>query len=99
MQQLYFDVKLLLVFTESSDLMIVISYPNLNESVFSDDNLHLVEQFENATQRHRFMEELHLSISMDMLRYLPGGSPVTSVVLARIDENGLQEEPQTEATR
>lgn len=50
-------------------------------------------------QRHRFMEELHLSVPVDMLRYSPGGSHVTSVVLAKVDENRLEQEAQTAAVR
>lgn len=45
------------------------------------------------------MEELHLSVPVDILQYSPGGSHMTLVALARINENRPKEKAQTEAVR
>lgn len=55
------------------------------EPVLFNEDLHLAKPFENPAQRHKYFEEMQLSISIDLFRYCPGGSVVTITFAARVD--------------
>lgn len=53
------------------------------EPVLFDEDLHLAKPFENPAQRHKYFEEMQLSIPIDLFRYCPGESVVTITFTAR----------------
>lgn len=76
-------------------------YNLLNEALLSkepgtlllfDEKVHVASQFENNMQRHRFLEELQLTVPIDILRFCPGSSVITTVGLVQV--NADRAEPQ-----
>ena len=70
----------------------------LNPVLFVEDT-HLVEPFANIMQRHRFIENLHLSVDVDMLKYCPGGSICTIVYVYQVDPSRSDDESLTQSAR
>ena len=46
----------------------VIALADFNEPVFFDEKEHLLNPFQNSMQRHRFFENLQLSVNVDMYK-------------------------------
>ena len=53
------------------------------EPVHFDEYTHLEKPFETSCQRVRFIEQLHLSVPIHILRYSAGGGSVTSLFLVK----------------
>lgn len=62
----------------------------LSTPVHFDEANHLAKPFENATERFRFFKELQLTVSVDILRYCPGGAYLTTVCIVQVP-NGRSE--------
>ena len=63
-----------------------------NEPVVFDELIHLKSSFESNLQRFKFLKELQLSVPVDLLRFCPGGSTVSTVCIVRVGENRPQSE-------
>lgn len=55
--------------------------------LFFNEETHVVGEFQNNMQRHRFLSELQLTVPIDMFRYCPGSSLLTIVGLVHVNEN------------
>lgn len=67
--------------------------------VFFDEEEHLEKPFENPMQRHRFIEEIKLSVPIDIYRFCPGGSALSTVCFVRVNENRMDPQMLTQAAR
>lgn len=70
----------------------------LNPVVFSESD-HLLTQFESNEQRFRFIENIHLSVPIDLIRYNPGGSCITTLCLTQVPESRSEHEILTQGAR
>jgi len=69
------------------------------EPVFFDENKHLLSPFVSRMQRLRFIDELKLSVAVDMYRYCPGGSYTTVVCVVEVESNRDENELLTQCDR
>ena len=69
-----------------------------NPVVFSEEE-HLSVAFESNFQRHRFLNNLQLSVPVDIFRFCPGGSVVTSICFVQTVDNRSEPEMLTECSR
>lgn len=59
---------------------------------FFDEEKYLEHSFQSNLQRYRFFSELHLTVPIDIFRFCPGGSVVSSVcVVPAIEKRSEQE--------
>lgn len=70
-----------------------------NVPVVFDESVHLKSPFESNLERFKFVKELQLSVPVDMLRFCPGGSTVSTLCLIRVDENRLQSQLLTDGAQ
>jgi hypothetical protein len=70
-----------------------------NEPVFFDENRHIEKNFQNNMQRFRFFEELQLSVPVDIYRFCPGGSVLTTVCIQKVSEHRGLPQMLTDAAR
>ena len=54
--------------------------------VYFDEKKHLKEPFSNSMQRHRFIQNMRLSVEIDIYQYCPGGNFATSLFVTKIPE-------------
>ena len=73
----------------------VVKLACINEPVLFDESKHLHELFEDNVQRHRFIDELRLSESVDLIRLCPGGSITSSLFVVKVLENCTETERVT----
>ena len=71
----------------------------INNPVIFNENLHCVKNFENNVQRHRFWSNIYLSVPIDIIKYSPGGSILTTHCLMMTSENRSQDDILTDSTR
>ena len=71
----------------------------VGEPVFVDESLHLPTQFESPVQRHRFYKDLQLSVPVDIYRFCPGGSIVTTTCLVQARPDRTEPQILIECTR
>ena len=57
----------------------------VNKPVVFDEEEHVDKPFQSSQQRIRFIENLHLSVPVYMIRFCPGGSQITTLVFVRIE--------------
>ena len=69
-----------------------------SEPVFFDERIHS-EGFVSSVQRHRFIQNMHLSVPIDIFKYSPGGSHITSYVIVKVKENRSPGECLTAGSR
>ena len=65
----------------------------IGQPLFFDEAEHLVNPFVNRMQRFRFIKNLQLTVPIDIIRYSPGGSEMTTLCLVHAKEN--RSEPDT----
>ena len=70
----------------------------LSPIVFSESD-HLLEPFSNNEQRFRFIENIQLSVPIDLIRYNPGGSCITTLCITQVPENRSEPEILTQGAR
>jgi hypothetical protein len=70
----------------------------LNPILFVEDT-HLVKPFTNSMQRYRFIENLHLSVDVDIVMYCPGGSICTTVYAYQVDPSRSDDEAFTQSAQ
>ena len=70
----------------------------LSPVVFCESE-HLLNQFESYEQRFRFIESIQLSVPVDLIRYNPGGSCITTLCLTQVTENRSEPEILTQGAR
>ena len=69
-----------------------------NPVIFNEEE-HLIVAFESNLQRHRFLQNLQLSVPVDIFRFCPGGSVATSICFVQTVETRSEPEMLTECTR
>lgn len=77
-------------------------YTNINDIMNKSELLtpvHCTEQFSSSSERYRFIQGLHLSVPVDILRYSPGGSHMTVFYLCRVQEKRTSDEEKTQAVQ
>ena len=67
--------------------------------VFFDESKHLTKPFENNMQRFRFLADMQLSVPIDIFRFCPGSSVITTVCIKQVNENRTEPEMLTQAAR
>ncbi|XP_070568353.1 uncharacterized protein [Ptychodera flava] len=67
--------------------------------VLFDESKHLNECFQNPVQRYRFLQDMQLSVPIDVFRFCPGGSFITTVAVVQVTENRSDAEMLTQAAR
>ncbi|XP_070559193.1 uncharacterized protein [Ptychodera flava] len=67
--------------------------------VFFDEEKHLSQPFQNPMQKHRYLTELQVSVPIDIYRYCPGGSCLTSVCIVQVPEGRSDVAMLTESAR
>lgn len=69
------------------------------QPVFFSEDEHLNEPFHSNFSRFNFLQKVHLSVTVDMFRYAPGGSHTTVVCFVSVDSNRSAAQLQTETAR
>lgn len=64
----------------------------IGSPVLFDESKHLDIPFTSNTERYRFMHALQLSMSVDIIRFCPGGSTVTTVAVVQAPEKRSEPE-------
>ena len=77
---------------------VVKSSPALTPVIFNEEK-HLDKPFENAKQRLRYFEGLQLSVPIDIIRFSPGGSVVTTFCIFRVKADQTESEILIEGAR
>ena len=77
----------------------VVSTMKESDYVFFDETCHLEEPFANHMQRHRFIDELQLSKSVDIFKFCPGGSMITTVCIVVVPEGRTEPQMMTQGAR
>ena len=72
---------------------------DLNVPVMFDESKHLDVAFENNTQRHRFIANLQLSVPVDLIRFCPGGSIISSLCVVKVLEKRVEPVILTDGAR
>jgi hypothetical protein len=70
----------------------------LNPVMFVEDT-HLVVPFANAVQRYRFIDNLHLSVDVDLVKYCPGGSICTIVFVYQVANSRSADDAVTQSAQ
>ena len=60
---------------------------------------HLVTPFANRMQRFRFIDNLRLSVDVDLIKYCPGGSVCTLVYVYQVDPSRSEDEAITQSAQ
>lgn len=64
-----------------------------------DEHVHVVSRFQNNMQRHRFLEELQLTFPVDIFRFCPGSSIITTVSFIQVEDNRPEPQKLIDAAR
>ena len=64
-----------------------------------DETLHIKTPFETNKQRFKFVQNLHLTVPIDIVRFSPGGSVVTTLYIQRVPEGRSEAEILVESAR
>ena len=76
-----------------------VSSAQLMTPVFFDESKHVDTPFVNSTQKFRFLKEMHLSVPIDIIRFCPGGSEITTVGIVRVQEDRTEAHVMTQGAR
>ncbi|VDH89562.1 Hypothetical predicted protein [Mytilus galloprovincialis] len=84
-------------------------YGKINEAVFNaevmvpvvfDESKHLNKPFESNTERFRFFKDLQLKCPIDIIRFSPGGSSVSTICIVKVSgQNRSEPEMLTQGAR
>ena len=77
----------------------VMSLAAIHAPIFFDEEKHLDKPFESPLQKFRFFRNMILSVPVDIVKYCPGGSAATTVVLTKVDEKRNESTILTEGAR
>ena len=58
-----------------------------NSYVIFDEDLHVPEPFETNDKRYQYFRNLQLSVPVDIVRFSPGGSVISTVCIVKVTEN------------
>lgn len=72
---------------------------NLLTPVFFDESKHLSEPFKHSMERLRFINDMQLSVPIDIYRYCPGGSHLTSLVIVKTTNDRSEAQILTDGAR
>ncbi|XP_052804571.1 uncharacterized protein LOC128234397 [Mya arenaria] len=72
---------------------------DIGNPVLFDEDLHIDKPFENTMQRFRFFDNLQLSVSVDVIKYCPGGGVGTTFIISQVPENRSEPQMMTDAAR
>jgi len=67
--------------------------------LFFDEHIHVAEPFQNNMQRLRFIQDLQISIPVDVYRFSPGGSHITVVCIVPMPADRTLDTVQTDTGR
>ncbi|XP_033647591.1 uncharacterized protein LOC117307057 [Asterias rubens] len=67
--------------------------------VFFDETKHLEMPFQNNVERFRFFTALQLSVPVDIIKFCPGGSALTTLVVVQTQENRTEADILLEGVR
>ncbi len=67
--------------------------------VYFDESKHIPKPFETNVQRFRFIENLQLSVPVDMFKYAPGGSYTTVVCVVQVNPSRSDNEKLTQTAK
>lgn len=70
-----------------------------NVPVVFNESVHLRDMFTDNKQRERFFSEIQLSVPVDIIKYCPGGSIVTTFIIKQVKENRNVAEMLTDGAR
>lgn len=70
-----------------------------SKPIFFYESVHLVEAFQSNLQRFRYLQNLKLSVPVDVYRFCPGGSTLTSVCITQVQEGRSEPEMLTQTAR
>jgi hypothetical protein len=70
----------------------------LSPLVFDEAN-HIEKPFDSPVERHRYFAELQLSVPIDIIRFCPGGSVLTTACIVKVVENRSEPEILIEGVR
>ncbi|XP_060561163.1 uncharacterized protein LOC132720934 [Ruditapes philippinarum] len=70
---------------------------DLYEPVFFDENIHLNLPFNDNMQRLRFFENVNLSVTVDIIKFCPGGSILTVYCFCKVPDTRTDAQKQTDA--
>lgn len=75
----------------------VVTRVGVGNPVLFDEDLHIDIPFQNCMQRFRFFEKLQLSVSVDVIKYNPGGGVGTTYIISQAPENRSEPQMMTDA--
>ena len=64
----------------------------LEKPVLFDEDVHISKLFDNSSQRQRFFENLQLSVPVDVIKFCPGGSVVTTFCISQVAKSRSEAE-------
>lgn len=67
--------------------------------VLLDEEKHLVQPFKDASQRLRFVENIHLSVPVDIIKYCPGGAYMAIVFIVKVKPRRTRDQELTETSQ
>ena len=70
-----------------------------NSYVVFDEDLHVPAPFETNYQRYQYFKNLQLSVPIDIVRFSPGGSVISTVCIVKVTENRTDAQLLTEGAR
>lgn len=72
---------------------------DLLSPVMFDEYVHVENPFETPSQRHRYFADLQLSVPVDLIRFCPGGSVVTTHCIIKVPEKRSEGQILTDGAR
>lgn len=67
--------------------------------LFFDESKHIEKPFSTNMQRYRFLNEIQLSMPVDIFRFSPGGSILSTIGILRTVENRTEAKKLTDSAR
>lgn len=58
-----------------------------NTRIIFNESVHLRERFSHNKQRERYFSQIQLSAPVDIIKYCPGGTIVTTFIVTQVNEN------------
>ena len=62
----------------------VVKACEIGTPVVFDESIHINEPFQSNEQRYKFVKNLHLTIPIDIIRFSPGGSVITTLCISQV---------------
>lgn len=69
-----------------------------NTRIIFNESVHLRERFSHNKQRERYFSQIQLSAPVDIIKYCPGGTIVTTFIVTQVNENRSVAQMLTDGT-